>query len=599
MTELLAGICAAATDAGYDAQLESSVFPPVDDRTVYVVIPHEHCVCEPPSAWPSLEQRQRTIALCVENPPSPWFEAMCELAPRFARTLAINHSSLAELQRRGIAVEHLQLGYTRHWDKWHGQDSPRPIDVTYLGAEEPRRDRILAGCGRWLWHRRTAMLVPPAAPKPSARPDYLIDGAKYDHLRRSKVLVNLHREGTSSFEWIRVMQAIANGCVVVSEPSSDNAPLVGEAHFVVAAADSIPHVAELLLREPDRLAAIRAAAYELVKERLTMDSAVAQLVAVAEEVVSDRRPPRLARGAPPDPGRTSNGAAPADPPRVPIALNKLMIDTLELRRSMHRLLERFEGRDPDAEPEAFAVTPSYREARPRVSVAITLHNYEREILDALASVVASEFDDYEVLVLDDASTDDSLAVVREFLLERPWLPATLLHNRANRGLAASRNALARHARGELMFVMDADNTIYPSALGRLVEALDADPGATFAYPLIAATRSDRPIGLVSRYAWDPQGFGSGNYIDAMALIRLDDYAVLGGYTEDIRLTGWEDFHLWCACAESGRRGTLVPEVLARYRETGHSMLASQTDMSAAWSLLHARFPTILPPIQVQ
>ena len=177
------------------------------------------------------------------------------------------------------------------------------------------------------------------------------------------------------------------------------------------------------------------------------------------------------------------------------------------------------------------------------------------------------------------------------------MPAALLHHRVNRGLAASRNALARHARGELMFVMDADNTIYPTALGRLVEALDADPGATFAYPLIAATRGIEPIGLVSRYAWDPEAFRSGNYIDAMALIRLDDYVALGGYTEDIRLTGWEDFHLWCACADTGRRGTLVPEVLARYRKTGHSMVALQTDMSAAWSVLHARFPSILPPIQ--
>ena len=109
------------------------------------MIPHEHCVCEPPSAWPSLEQRQRTIALCVENPPSPWFEKVCELAPRFARTLADQPSSLAELRRREIVADHLQLGYTRHWDSWHGEEGSRPIDVTYLGAEETRRDAILAG----------------------------------------------------------------------------------------------------------------------------------------------------------------------------------------------------------------------------------------------------------------------------------------------------------------------------------------------------------------------------------------------------------------------------------------------------------------------
>lgn len=598
MTELLAGICAAAADAGYDAQLESSVFPPPDDRTAYFVIPHEHYVCEPPNAWPSLEQRERTIALCVENPTSPWFEKVCELAPRFPRMLAINRSSLDELRRREIAAEHLQLGYTRHWDCWHGEQGPRPIDVTYLGAEDLRRDVFIAAYGRWLWHRRTAMLVPPLAPKPAPRPDFLVDGDKYAHLRRAKLLVNLHREGTSSFEWVRVLQAIANGCVVVSEPSSDYAPLTPGAHFIVAAPDSVPHVVEGLLREPEHLEAIRTSAYEMVRAELDMASTVEQLVAVARELVTDgsshalaavATPPAAAAGVVDDPRPLDSST------RVAIAVRRLATETLDLKRTVQGLVERSEGRDPDAEPEVVAVTPAYSGARPKVSVTVALHNYEREVLEALASVDRSEFEDYELLVLDDASTDSSLAAVRDFLLARPWIPAALLRHRVNRGPAASRNALARHARGELMFVLDADNTIYPTALGRLVEALEHDPGATFAYPLIALTRSEEPIGLVSRYAWDPKGFAAGNYIDAMAMIRLDDHAALGGFTEDVRLEGWEDFHFWCACAESGRRGMLVPEVLARYRQTGHSLLSFQTDTTEAWSLLRARFPAIIPP----
>jgi glycosyltransferase involved in cell wall biosynthesis len=225
-----------------------------------------------------------------------------------------------------------------------------------------------------------------------------------------------------------------------------------------------------------------------------------------------------------------------------------------------------------------------------------LYNYEREVLDALGSVAASEFDYYEVLVLDDASSDGSLEAARQFLVEHPWMPAALLHHRVNRGLGASRNALTRQARGELMFVLDADNAIYPTALGRLVEALDHDQGATFAYPLIAVTRPDEPTGLLSQHAWDPGRLRDGNYIDAMALIRIDDLLALGGYTEDPRLAGWEDFHLWCACAEAGWWGTLVPEVLARYRASSHSMLAwTLVDTTIASSLMHARFPRIVAP----
>jgi hypothetical protein len=159
--------------------------------------------------------------------------------------------------------------------------------------------------------------------------------------------------------------------------------------------------------------------------------------------------------------------------------------------------------------------------------------------------------------------------------------------------------LARQARGELMFVLDADNAIYPTALGRLVDALDQDPGAAFSYPLIARIRSGAPVGLLSRYAWDPQMLGGGNYIDAMALIRLDDFIALGGYTEDVRMTGWEDFFFWCACAETQRRGRLVGEVLATYPQTAHSLLEwTQTDTTAAWSVLHTRFPDIIPATPV-
>lgn len=596
MTELLGALCATACDAGHDASLETSFAPPETDAA-YVVIPHEYYSCEPESAWPSHVQRGRTIALCVENPPTSWFETVCRLAPHFPRVLAINRSSQAELHRRGIDADHLQLGYTTHWDSWNGVDSPRPVDVTYLGTEDERRDAIVAGYGRWLWHRRTAMFVPRLAPKPSASPDYLIDGLKYEHLRKTKVLVNLHREQSSSFEWVRILQAIANGCVVVSEPAGDCHPLLPGEHFVVASAGSIPHVVEGLLREPERMAALRDRAYEMTRHELHMSAAAERLMAAAEQLIGAR--PRAQRTdvepSVTDPERAERRlAAQSDDGRLAAAVRTLAADTLELKRSVQFVLERIDGRDPTAGPEVFAATPAYRDARPRVTVAITLLNYEREVVEALASVDASEFEDYEVLVLDDASTDGSLDAVRDFFLDRPWMPATLLRHRVNRGLGASRNALARHARGELMFVLDADNTVQPSALGRLVEALDADPGASFAYPLIAVTRSGRPVGLLSRYAWDPNGFRDGNYIDAMAMIRLDDYLALGGCSEDIRLTGFEDFHFWCACVASGRRGTLVPEVLASYRQTDHSLLSSHADRTAAWSVLHSRFPAIVP-----
>ena len=597
MTELLTGLCAAAVDGGHDAAVETDGFPDPDADVVYVVIPHEFYSCEPSRSWPSEAQRRQTIALCVENPSTPWFERACELSPAFAGSLAINRSSLTEMHRRGLAARHLQLGYTRHWDAWGGEDDDRPLDVTYLGTTNSRRDALIAGYGRWWWPHRTAMLVPTLAPKHSARADYLVDHEKYLHLSRTKLLINLHRETSWSFEWVRVLQAIANGCVVVSEPSLDHHPLVAGEHFIVAAPKSIPHVVNRLLKDPDRLAAIRARAYELIRTRVRMGAAVDHLVVEAERVLgSGSRGPQLPATA----ATLPPGEAPLPDNRPPelvhlgIGIRTLASDIMELRRAVQDLGARVEGRDPAAAPELVTRTPAYADARPRVSIAITLYNYEREVLEALRSVAASQFADYEVLILDDASTDASLAGVVTFASAHPWMALSVQRSRSNRGLGASRNTLMNSARGEFLFVLDADNTIYPTALERLVEMLDRDPGASFSYPILAVTRADDPVELLSHQAWDPAAFRGGNYIDAMALIRLDDLVTLGGYTENIRLTGWEDFDLWCRCAEAGGRGRLVPEVLAEYRQTRHSMLATiQTDVTVAWSVMHARFPSLI------
>jgi len=73
----------------------------------------------------------------------------CASSPLAPKLLAINRSSVDALRGRGIEAEHLQLGYTRHWDTWQGRESPRPLDVTYLGSADARRDTLVAGYGRW------------------------------------------------------------------------------------------------------------------------------------------------------------------------------------------------------------------------------------------------------------------------------------------------------------------------------------------------------------------------------------------------------------------------------------------------------------------
>jgi hypothetical protein len=80
----------------------------------------------------------------------------------------------------------------------------------------------------------------------------------------------------------------------------------------------------------------------------------------------------------------------------------------------------------------------------------------------------------------------------------------------------------------------------------------------------------------------------------MAMIRRRALLAAGGYTEDLRLHGWEDFDLWCRFAARGMRGLLVPEILCRYSLGEESMISvTNLDSSEAWGLLRARYPSVL------
>ena len=94
--------------------------------------------------------------------------------------------------------------------------------------------------------------------------------------------------------------------------------------------------------------------------------------------------------------------------------------------------------------------------------------------------------------------------------------------RAIRSTAASARRATRRsqfARGELVFVLDADNVLYPRCIERLVDALDADPGATFSYGMLEMFDEQGPVACAARFPWQPERLRDGNFIDAMALIR--------------------------------------------------------------------------------
>lgn len=116
---------------------------------------------------------------------------------------------------------------------------------------------------------------------------------------------------------------------------------------------------------------------------------------------------------------------------------------------------------------------------PRVTVALPVHNGERYLAEALDSILAQDFEDFELLIGDNGSTDGTVDICRAYADKDDRI--TVLRSDRNRGAAWNYNRLLEAARGELFKWIAHDDAYAPGYLDACVRALEADPTAVLAH----------------------------------------------------------------------------------------------------------------------
>lgn len=214
-----------------------------------------------------------------------------------------------------------------------------------------------------------------------------------------------------------------------------------------------------------------------------------------------------------------------------------------------------------------------------VSVVVATHNQAHWLGEAIGSVRAQTFGDWELLVADDGSTDDTPAVVASFADGRVrHLPAA----RAER--AAARNRGVAAAAGELVAFLDADDAWHPEKLARQVAALAAAPEAAACY---AASRfvdeGGRPLPVrkpLRAHAGRlfPRLVRGNFIILASMVVRRRALDAVGGFDATLPVYGCEDWDLWLRLA---RRDPFVAvdAELVRYRVHGGNTRPEQVAAS--------------------
>ena len=197
---------------------------------------------------------------------------------------------------------------------------------------------------------------------------------------------------------------------------------------------------------------------------------------------------------------------------------------------------------------------------PSITVVIPNYNLGRFVAEAIESALTQTLRPIEVIVVDDGSTDDSVAIIERH-------PVTLIRQ-ANSGVARARNAGAERARGEYLVFLDADDVLHPEYLERCVEALkNAPPRVAYAYTDM------RLFGLESSIfrsrPFDPRALAEVNFVHASAMVRRSVLFEVGAWNPAWNI-GYEDHELWVRMLYRGYTGTYVPGALLRYRRHGPS-----------------------------
>lgn len=612
IAEVARALTSALRETGRDARIVEDRIPPVrNDRATLVIGPHD--------VYPHLSSADRsgltaslarTILVCCERPSTPAWNTAVGLAAKAGHLFDVSDVGVAAFSELGLPAHRFQLGYHESIDRWRGANGPRPLDIVFLGSETPRRLELLATAADvFAEHDIDFRLTERIASNHSAVAGYVSGPDKYELLAQAKILLDVHSDHGHAFSWLRALDALCNGCVVVSEESVGVGPLVPGTHFVTGGAASLPILIDVLLRDTEQLDRIRHAAYRFVRDELPLQRSIRAIIDAAAQLPGRPplgrdfgiRGPRTDAASTSPPRPDDETGAPAEVMELLVrqnaVLKKLFFDLRLLRRQVAHLA--LTVADPSAPLVNETLTPAVQAAEPEVTVIVTVHNYGRFVRDALSSAVTSEDVGLEIIVVDDASIDDSRDVVREFMSEHPDFPITFFEQRVNTGAQRARNLAFSRARGPFAFVLDADNLVYPRGIRKLRDSLMEDPGAGFAYGMIERFTEEGSVGLMGTEAWDPTLLARRSYIDAMALVRVGAWKQVGGYVTDPLLElGWEDYDLWLSLAVAGFHGAHVREIIGRYRVHGVSSLTMTTldteDLMAKLRHRHAPFFASVP-----
>jgi len=219
---------------------------------------------------------------------------------------------------------------------------------------------------------------------------------------------------------------------------------------------------------------------------------------------------------------------------------------------------------------------------PKISVILPVYNAQGFLEESVASILAQDFSDFELIVMDDGSTDSSLQILKAI----PD-PRIILHSEKKTGLTKLLNMGIGLAAGEYIARMDADDISAPNRFSRQLKALEADPGLAAVgcwYHIVDGsgkilaerTPPTSPAEIKDKF------FSSAPIAHPAAMFRKNALLSVGGYDEEFECS--QDRDLFLRLLHKWRLG-VVPEFLFSLRVSPGSITLARENSQKRFSLL--------------
>lgn len=216
---------------------------------------------------------------------------------------------------------------------------------------------------------------------------------------------------------------------------------------------------------------------------------------------------------------------------------------------------------------------------PLVSVLMTCFNREQYVADAINSVLGSTYSNFELIIVDDCSTDSTEEIIKNFEVLDARVKVFI--NEQNLTDYPNRNKAASFAKGKYIKYVDSDDILYPHGLQVMVNAMEQFPEAGYGLSCLGDSRYPFPK-CISPHDAFTEHFNGMNHFDrapGSAIIKKQAFDIIGGFSGK-RMIG--DFELWL---KLGMYYPLVKFPVDLYWSRQHSGQESQADYSKKYAVL--------------